>query len=74
MYVKLDHGVLSPFFTLPGLIEKKSKLYCCFVDFTKSFDSVWRDNLWQKHLTNGVQGKTFDIKNMYNEIKSCVTV
>ena len=37
--------------------------------------SVWRDGLWQKLLTHGIQGKTFDvIKNMYNEIKSCVTV
>ena len=31
--------------------------------------------MWQKALKHGIQGKTFDIiKNMYNEIKSCVTV
>ena len=31
--------------------------------------------MWQKVLKHGIQGKTFDIiKNMYKEIKSCVTV
>ena len=74
-----EYSTIDNIFTLHGLIEyfksKKSKLYCCFVDFTKAFDSVWRDGLWQKLLTHGIQGKTFDIiKNMYNEIKSCVTV
>ena len=74
-----EYSTIDNIFTMHGLIEyfksKKSKLYCCFVDFTKAFDSVWRDGLWQNLLTHGIQGKTFDIiKNMYNEIKSCVTV
>ena len=74
-----DYSTIDNIFSLYSLTEyfksKKSKLYCCFVDFTKAFDSVWRDGLWQKLLKHGIQGKTFDIiKNMYNEIKSCVTV
>ena len=37
---------------LKTLIEKQSikheKLYCCFVDFSKAFDSVWRNGLLAK--------------------------
>ena len=60
-----DYSTIDNIFSLYSLTEyfksKKSKLYCCFVDFTKAFDSVWRDGLWQKVLKHGIQGKTFDI-------------
>ena len=52
----------------------KQKLFCCFVDFSSAFDSIWRAGLWQKLLQNGVDGKVFKvIYNMYNDIKSCVS-
>ena len=53
----------------------KRKLYCAFIDFTKAFDNVWRVGLWSKMLTYSVDGNFFNVvKNMYNNIKSCVTV
>ena len=65
--------------TLYGLIEyfksNKKKLYCCFIDFTKAFDKIWRARLWQKLLKHGIHGKISTvIQNMYKEIKSCITV
>ena len=47
--------------TLSSLIDlhkfHKKKLYCCFVDFSKTFDSVWRVGFWQKLLNSGINGK-----------------
>ena len=65
--------------TLYSLIEyyksKKQNLFCCFVDFTKAFDNIWRVGLWQKILKHGIEGKIFNIiRNMYSEIKSCITI
>lgn len=73
-YSCLDH-----IFSLYALIEilklKKQKLFCCFVDFSSAFDSVWRVGLWYKLLQSNVNGKVFKvIVNMYNDIKSCVSL
>ena len=43
--------------------------------FSSAFDSVWRVGLWSKILAHKVNGKVFKvIFNMYNGIKSCVSV
>ena len=73
-YSTLDH-----IFTLNALNEilksRKQKLFCYFVGFSSAFDSVWRAGLWHKLLQNGINGKVFKvIYNMYNDIKSCVSV
>lgn len=66
-------------FVLQALIEilksKKLKLLCSFIDFSKAFDSVWREGLWSKLLANNIKGKIFRIVyNMYQGIiKSCVS-
>ena len=43
-YSTLDH-----IFTLKNIVElfkfKKKRLFCCFVDYTKAFDSIWREAL-----------------------------
>ena len=43
-YSTLDHV-----FVIKNLIHlykfKKKKLFCCFVDYTKAFDSTWREAL-----------------------------
>ena len=36
------HGLIS------HVINQGKKLYCAFVDFTKAFDYVVRENLWYK--------------------------
>lgn len=64
-------------FTLHSLIDilrkQRKKLYCAFIDFSSAFDKVNRINLWEKLLTNFVDGKLFRvIYNMYSNIKSCV--
>ena len=40
-----------------ALVERKGRLYCCFVDFRKAFDSVCRSALWYKLGSLGVSGK-----------------
>ena len=56
-------------FTLKTLIDKyvhfhKEKVYACFVDFRKAFDSVWHEGLFYKLLKVNIGG------NFYNLIKS----
>jgi hypothetical protein len=63
-------------FVLQALVEKyanKKKLYMCFIDFEKAYDSVWREALLYKLLKNGVRGLFYSqIKAMLNNVKVCV--
>ena len=58
--------------TLRTLIDKYvhwhgEKVYACFVDFRKAFDSVWHDGLLYKLLQIGVRGCFYKlIKNQYS--------
>ena len=57
------------------LKAQKKKLFCCFIDFSRAFDTAWRVGLWRKLLTNDINGKILRvIKNMYYDIKACVSV
>jgi hypothetical protein len=54
-------------------INHKRKLYCAFVDYSKAFDYVVRENLWYKLLLSGVSGKMMRvIMDMYKTVSSCV--
>lgn len=56
------------------LNNNKTKLCCAFIDLKQAFDTVWRKGLWDKLLNIRINGKCFNlIKNMYNNIKSCVS-
>ena len=65
-------------FTLKSIInnyciKKRKKLYCCFIDFKKAFDSVWREAMLFKLLSLGMGGKFyFLLKNMYLHTQSRV--
>ena len=64
-------------FVLHGLIthmlNSSKKLNCAFVDFTKAFDYVVKDNLWYKLVKLGLRGKILNIlKSMYSSVKSRV--
>jgi len=37
------------------------RLYCVFIDFTKAFDYVVRDNIWIKLIKLGIRGNIFNI-------------
>ncbi len=60
-------------YTLHTLIEKhvhqdKGKIYACFIDFKKAFDSIWHQGLFYKLIESGIGGKTYDlIKSMYTK-------
>ena len=64
--------------TIYNLIKKKchlgnSKIFSCFVDFKKAFDSVPRDLLLTKILGMGITGKFFNIiRHIYTSDKACV--
>ena len=71
-YSTSDH-IFSLYALIELLKSHKQKLFCCFVDFSSAFDSVWRIGLWKKLLLAGVNGKVLNIiLNMYEDIKSCV--
>lgn len=57
--------------TLKTLTDKyrqnNKKLYTCFIDFKKAFDTVWRDGLFYKMLQNNIGGSFAKlIQNMYS--------
>ena len=61
-----------------NLIKKKchkenAKIFSCFVDFKKAFDSVPRDLLLKKILDMGITGKFFNIlRHIYTTDQACV--
>ena len=65
--------------TLKTLVDQafqsKKKLYVCFVDFKKAYDTVWRDGLYLKLLEYGVSPKFVNlIKDMYDRLQVSVNV
>ena len=53
--------------------QKGKKLYTCFVDFQKAFDSVWHEGLFRKLENKGINGNFLKlIKNIYNNTKCAV--
>ena len=70
----------DPHIILHNLIQKychkkKSRLFGCFVDFSKAFDKVPRDILLQKLQNKGIDGRIFDIiKTLYMEDTASVKI
>ena len=67
-------GTTDAVFILNALIEKqfnsKCKLYSCFIDFKKAFDSIDRNSLWYKLCKSGIDGKMLNVlKSMYQNVK-----
>ena len=66
-------------FTLQNLakqdINKKQKLFVCFVDFKKAYDLVWRNGLLYKLMKYGISSKMKNmISSIYANVKSYVKV
>lgn len=54
-------------------LQSKKKLYCCFIDYQKAFDTINRAALFEKLISNSVNGRFLKvIYNMYQNAKSCV--
>ena len=43
------------------LCKKKGKIYICFEDFQKAFNSMHRNKLWQVLKSVGVKGNLFSV-------------
>ena len=74
-----DFSTTDQIFILNSLLNKyvrvkKRKLYACFVDFRKAFDSIWHNGLLYKLLSKfKIGGKFYGIiKHMYNNARSCI--
>ena len=68
-------------FTLKTIVNKYvgdkvgQKLYSCFVDFQKAFDSVWHDALFRKLENKGINGQFLNIiKNIYQQTQCAVKI
>ena len=47
--------------------NKGDKLFACFIDFKKAFDTVWHKGLFLKLQKAGIRGKIYKvIKSMYD--------
>ena len=54
-------------------LSENKKLYFCFVDFRKAYDSIWRKALFKKLLGYGVSTNFVSLlKNMYEKTKLSV--
>jgi len=54
-------------------VNENKRLYIIYVDMFKCFDTIYRNGLWLKLYKCGIEGKLLRIiKNMYQNVKSCV--
>jgi len=55
------------------ILKKSGKVYICFVDFKKAFDTVNRGVLWDVLRKAGVGGKMMVmLQSMYKTVRACV--
>ena len=55
--------------------QRNEKIFSCFVDFSKAFDTIPRDLLFRKLLGYGINGKFFNnLKTLYSNDNCCVRV
>ena len=74
---KSNYSTVDAIFVLKSLIDRqlyaKKKLYCCYVDLLKCFDSIYRNGLWFKLIKSGFNGRLFKVvKYVYDYVKVCV--
>lgn len=71
-YSTADH-ILSLSLIINFYLQRRERLYCCFIDYRKAFDFVDRTALWVKMLQSGIDGKIMRvIQYLYLKAKSSV--
>ena len=78
MVVK-DKGTVNAIFALKSImersIEKANDLYLCFIDYSKAFDSVNHDEIFNMFRQIGIDSKDIRIvQNLYYNQMACVRV
>jgi hypothetical protein len=69
----LDNGFIIKTIVDKYLRERRGRIYWCFVDFEKSFNSIDREVLWFKMRRIGIRENIVNcIKIMYEGTKFCV--
>ena len=59
--------------TVNYFTERGTKVYCCLLDVSSAFDTVWNDWLFSKPFDIGINGKIWRLLyNAYLNMKSCV--
>ena len=59
--MRTSNNILSLKTLMDKRFNNKQKLYCCFVDFSKAFDTVWRKRLLSKLRSYGIKGKMLNV-------------
>ena len=76
MIVQESDSTIDHIFVLRTLVEsalskKKRKLYCLYVDFSKAFDCIDRNKLWNKLEKANISSKMLKtLQSMYRAVKS----
>ena len=75
---KKNHRTSDHLLTLKAIVKKnetigKKKLFTCFVDFKKAYDSLWHEGLFYKVNKVGISGDFLGLlKNIYATPKLCM--
>ena len=77
--LRKGYGTSDHVFVLKSLIDlytkNDKKVYACFVDFQKAYDTIWRNGLFYKLMKYGFSQKIiFLLKSMYDRVVSAVKV
>lgn len=52
-------------------LSENKKLYFCFMDFRKGYDSIWREALFKKLLSYGVSANLVSLLELVKTLFSC---
>ena len=77
---KGNHRTADHILTLKAIVKKyvtigKKKLFACFVDLKKAFDSIWHEGLFHKVFNYGITNNILNlIKDIYKKTKCAVKI
>ena len=70
------HSNIDHVFVLKTLIDlylnKRKRIYCCFINYLKTFDNVSRVSLWTNMLYLKLNGQILNVINLYSNAKCYV--